>query len=56
MYRKGELDVTLVGLMHLAFQYRNELGPAVLGHIRTITEPWGVVHVQVLTFPPQATV
>ena len=54
--RKGELDVTLVGLMHLAFQYRNELGPAVLGHIRTITEPWGVVHVQVLTFPPQATV
>jgi hypothetical protein len=41
--RKGELDVALVGLMHLASQYRSSLDAATVDRIRTIVKPYGGV-------------
>jgi hypothetical protein len=41
--RKGELDVALVGLMHLVSQYRSQLDATTLDRIRAIVKPYGGV-------------
>jgi hypothetical protein len=39
--RNGDLDITLVGLLHLILERQTELSPSVVAHLRAILAPWG---------------
>ena len=39
--RNGDLDVTLVQLLHLIFEYQGQIDLPTLNHLRDILTPWG---------------